>query len=312
MVLTALVVAGPRITLDDNAVATMASNPDIALIAGREGAKRDIVPGTEKAIRWFEGIENRRTGLAIVYLHGFSATRRETHPLTDHVADALGANVFYTRLAGHGRDSAALGEATATDWLHDAREALAIGNRIGERVLVVGVSTGATLAIWLAARVPQAPDGLVLISPNLGLANRTAFVLTLPWGVAIAERLNGPTYSFEPSSPDHGRYWTTSYPVRVTAEMMSLVDLVNRFDPARIDVPVLYLRSDRDRVIDMSAADRFFDRLGSTLKEKRLVTGSDDPWGHVIAGDILSPSSTGDVATMIVEFARSLEQRAVN
>ncbi|MDD4273595.1 MAG: hypothetical protein PHG14_07705 [Desulfobacter postgatei] len=38
-----------------------------------------------------------------VYIHGFSATRKETAPLSDLVAKTLNANLFYTRLSGHGR-----------------------------------------------------------------------------------------------------------------------------------------------------------------------------------------------------------------
>jgi hypothetical protein len=33
---------------------------------------------------------------------------------------------------------------------------------------------------------------------------------------------------------------------------------------------------------------------------------TDDPYNHVVAGDILSPSNNEAVATAIVEFARSL------
>ncbi len=63
-----------------------------------------LVPGTEKRITWFA--EGERTAWSVVYLHGFSATRQETAPLSTLVAQALGANLFETRLSGHGRERA--------------------------------------------------------------------------------------------------------------------------------------------------------------------------------------------------------------
>ena len=60
-----------------------------------------------------------QTQWAVVYIHGFSASRMETAPLADTIATALGANLFYARLAGHGRGGAAMGEPSVQDWLAD-------------------------------------------------------------------------------------------------------------------------------------------------------------------------------------------------
>jgi hypothetical protein len=60
-----------------------------------------LKPGTEKSIRWYRGVK-KKTPLSIIYFHGFSASRRESSPVVEQVADALGANVFFTRFKGHG------------------------------------------------------------------------------------------------------------------------------------------------------------------------------------------------------------------
>ena len=57
----------------------------------------------------------------------------ETEPLTSRVGESLGANIYYARLRGHGRGSAAMSEASAGEWLADTREAFDIGRRLGER-----------------------------------------------------------------------------------------------------------------------------------------------------------------------------------
>jgi pimeloyl-ACP methyl ester carboxylesterase len=128
----------------------------------------DVVPGTEKTLIWADPESRERTELALVYLHGFSASRQELSPLTERLASELGANAFFTRLAGHGRENVdAMSEVTAGDWYRDALEALAVGHAIGEHV-VVGSSTGATLATVLAETHPDDVHAIVAVSANYG------------------------------------------------------------------------------------------------------------------------------------------------
>jgi len=93
----------------------------------------DITPGVEKRVVW-AGAPGTQTDIALVYIHGYSATSEEIRPVPDMVAKALGANLYYARLKGHGRDGLAMTEASAGDWLEDTAEALAIGQRIGKEV----------------------------------------------------------------------------------------------------------------------------------------------------------------------------------
>ena len=86
----------------------------------------------------------------------FSATRQETAPLSELVSQALGANLFYTRLTGHGRTGSALACARVNDWLNDVVEAYEIGRRLGKKVIMIGCSTGGTSLAWLAHRAAVA------------------------------------------------------------------------------------------------------------------------------------------------------------
>ena len=124
-----------------------------------------LVPGTEKRITWAG--DDVQTPYSVLYLHGFSATRQETAPLAEIVAARLEANLYETRLTGHGRKRESLTGVRAEDWLQDAVEALTIAARLGERVIVIGTSTGATLAAaMLGHPVMDSVDTLVMISPN--------------------------------------------------------------------------------------------------------------------------------------------------
>ena len=148
-----------------------------------------IREGCEKKIVWYNS-QRQQTDLAIVYIHGFSASRMETWPLCDRLAEAMGANLFYTRLTGHGQDGYALGTATVEDWLTDGMEAMAIGQHLGKTFILVGTSTGGTLATWLAAQSSVAPliHRLILLSPNFLPKNPMAAAALWPPALRLFAR----------------------------------------------------------------------------------------------------------------------------
>ena len=239
-----------------------------------------------------------------------SATRQELTPTIEIVADALGANLFETRLTGHGRSSGALVDVRAEDWLDDAAEALAIGRELGDSVIVVGTSTGATLAVaMLEHPLMEYVTDLVLLSPNFALRDGKSRLLTMPAGPQLANALIGPMRSFETQSDLHARYWSTTYPTSALVEMMRLVDYANANAPDAIDAHLLVLLSPDDRVISPEAGRVFFDGIDARSKKLIEVADSDDPNSHMLAGDILSPSTTERVAADIVDFIMTRERR---
>ncbi len=72
----------------------------------READVKGVRAGCAKQIVWADGV--RKTPISVVYVHGFSATGAEVRPLPDLLAKALGANLYFTRLKGHGQDGIAL------------------------------------------------------------------------------------------------------------------------------------------------------------------------------------------------------------
>jgi alpha-beta hydrolase superfamily lysophospholipase len=302
-------VFGPRVSIDHQ-ITRIALPEDLdAYLATSEARFDDLRPGTEKTILWAHP-DRRRTRLSLVYLHGFSATRREVAPLAERVAESLGANLYFARLTGHGRSSEAMGKASLQDWLDDAREALAIGHRIGERVVVMGTSTGGTLATWLCLQPEEpAPWAAVLISPNFGPRRWESELLTWPWARYIVPLIQGDTYAWTPHNADHRRYWTSRFPVEALFTMAASVELVRGSDPASLRTPVLVFYSPEDRVVDVRRIEHFFEQL--TVEPRALVAIEDsgDPQHHVLAGDILSPGTTERIASRTVVFLQRAAQR---
>ncbi|ETX16138.1 lysophospholipase [Roseivivax halodurans JCM 10272] len=277
-------------------------------LAGQEARFDDIVPGTEKRIVW-AGAPGQATDWALIYVHGFSASSEEVRPLPDNVAEALGANLYYTRLAGHGRDGAAMAEPELADWMADMGEAMAIGRRIGNRVLVISTSTGGTLSTLMAAD-PEMSDGLAglaLISPNYLVANSAARMLTWPGAEWWVPLVVGRERGFTPVNAAHARYWTERYPTVAVLPMAASVAEVRDIDYASLETPALFIFSPDDRVVDAGAIRHVADAWGGPAETEIVRPGpGTDPSSHVLAGEILSPALTEPITERIVHWVGTL------
>ncbi|MGR3503868.1 alpha/beta hydrolase [Pseudaestuariivita sp.] len=261
-------------------------------------------PECAKRIVW-AGAPGAVTDLSIVYLHGFSATSQEIQPVPTEVAKALGANLFLTRLTGHGRDGDAMADGSVAAWTRDTGEALETACRIGRRVIVMATSTGATLATLAACDPARVRDvaGMVFVSPNFGIRNPMARILTWPGVRRWGPYLFGETRTFEPRAPLHGTYWTTSYPSLAVVPVAELVRDVWRSDLGRARVPLLVFQSRHDEVVSAAKTEAAVARWGGsrTLDWVTLDPG-DDPGAHCITGDILSPNQTPKTIARVVEW----------
>jgi esterase/lipase len=277
-----------------------------AWLAQSEAGFKHLRAGTAKGIVWAEG-EKRKTAWSVVYIHGFSASRLETAPVADEVAKALGANVFYTRLTGHGLDGEAMGQASAQDWLADTLEAIQIGQALGDKVLVISCSTGSTLSTWLGT-TPQAAkvNAFVFISPNFGLKNTMSELINGPWGKQIAMAVSGDTISYEQTDPREKTAWTGSYPTQALFPMMALVKKVRDSDLSAFKTPVLVLYSAADQTVDPNKIKQAFAQLGSDQKTIDAVVYSRSKGQHVLAGEIRDPESVQPMASSVVNWTRSL------
>jgi|TARA_B100000767_G_scaffold180523_1_gene168498 esterase/lipase len=289
-----------NISLDD---LTLPDNLDLYL-SESESRFDDITEGTEKKIIW-AGSPGERTALSIVSFHGFSATRQELSPLADTVAKSLNANLFYTRLAGHGRGGPGMVDGSVNRWANDANEALQIGHRLGDKVILIGTSTGSTLATWLALQPTNSELGaMILLSPNFYNADSDMRMLLWPWGKQIADTLIGKVRHWESKNPLHEKYWANDYATSSLLPMMGLVKTVNDSDIEKINIPTLMIYSSKDKTISVPPIRETFARLGSEEKELFEFNDTEDPDYHALAGDLMSPSSTAVLAEKMSRFLK--------
>lgn len=275
-----------------------------AWLATREAAAPRLRPDCEARVLWAE--PGRPTPWSVVYVHGFSASRREASPWPERVAAALGANLFSARLTGHGQDGAAMDRATLADWRRDTAEALAIGRALGRRLLVLSCSTGSTLVTGALAGGDQA-DASAMLSPHFGLADRgVQLALDAPFSARWAPWVVRGSQSPPAASAASG-IWTSGYTARAYPPMAQAVRAVRRADLGAIAAPGLFLYSPDDRVVAAPLTEQVMSRWGGRTTGVRLRAGpGDDPASHVLAGDALSPGLTDRVVAATLDWARAL------
>ena len=311
VVLVTVFLVGPRARARDRVTyrrGHLGPDPDAALVA-REARIADIRPGLAKEIVWRDPTARDRRPWAVVNIHGFSASKQELRPLPDIVAEGLDANLYLARLAGHGRTPDAMAEPTADDWLDDMAEALEVGRLLGERVLVIGMSTGATLAAWAAMREDMKGDmaAIIFISPNFEIHQNSTRYLTMPWARQLLRLFMGRINPVRAGdNPAFSRAWTTGYPAEALLPMAAAVHHVKQLRLEETRQPALFIHSPKDRVISVPHVLSTHDRWGGSPKSLIQVTDAEDAYQHIIAGDIMSPTPTRRLAAQVVGWVLSL------
>jgi len=299
---------GPVVELDQTIKPVKLPSDINIYLSNREKQIPDIIPGTEKTIVWAHPSQREKTDYSIVYLHGFSASRQDVTPLCELISKHFAANVFYARLTGHGRDGTAMKSLTVNALLNDGFEALQIGQAIGKHVIIIGTSTGGTLATWLASlKLQPRIFALILLSPNFGPKRAESELMLLPWGNVMLRLVEGDTYRFEPRNPAQKRYWTTQYPSQALLPMMGLVEVARLSTLKGISVPAFVLYDENDKIVDVSKTKKYVARFSSPKTQLVAFSGSGDPQHHILAGDILSPHTTAQIAIQIENFVDSLK-----
>lgn len=110
----------------------------------------------------------QKTDYVFVYFHGI----HDSPFLGKDIVRALhshGHNVMAVRLTGHGVQSPRGGEASLADWRRDVSDAVEQAKALGRKIVLIGHSTGAALAIDRVLRNPEDIAGLVPIAPAVGM-----------------------------------------------------------------------------------------------------------------------------------------------
>jgi pimeloyl-ACP methyl ester carboxylesterase len=265
----------------------------------QQEAAHAVKPNNEARIVWANDSLKSRTEYALVYLHGFSASQGEGDPVHRELAKKFGCNLYLSRLAEHGIDTTEpMLNLTSDNLWNTAKEAVAIGKQIGKKVILVGTSTGGTLALKLAAEYPDI-YALILYSPNIAINDGTAWILNNPWGLQIARMVKNSKYlDSKDTRPEYRQYWTWHYRIEAAVNLEELVETTMKestFKKVTQPTLVLYYYKDKvhqDSTVKVSAIKEMYEQLGTPADKKRAVA-IPNAGDHVIGSWIRSHDVPG-------------------
>lgn len=260
----------------------------------------DIKPGNAPRVIWARE-SGSQTSTALLYLHGFSASPQEVEPLITELSSALKSNSYSPLMPGHGRINDKMEKLSADQMFQEALEAYHVARRMGDKVVVIGTSTGAALALWLASQ-NLAIEGLILVSPNLGIRDPRGFLAAGPFGYWVLRMVLGEQYQWIPKFAGQENFWTTRYDVNGVRVMTDIVNESNQLELKKINIPTLTLWTARDTVVDIEKSLKQIKEMPSTQNRLVEVKSND----HVLAGDITSPETNSFVFEQVAEFIKGL------
>jgi pimeloyl-ACP methyl ester carboxylesterase len=261
-------------------------------VAGNE-AQHKLKPENEARIVWNDSTRTK-TPFAVVYLHGFSASRMEGDPVHRDFARKFGMNLYLSRLADHGIDTTeSLLYFTPDRLWESGKQALQIGKQLGDKVILMGTSTGASLALMLAAQYPDDVYALINLSPNIEINNGAAFITNNPWGLQISRLVKSGNHNNTGGSEEEAKYWNTKYRLEAVGQLQELLEsAMTKSLFARVKQPSLTLyyykdEANQDQTVRVDAMLRMEKELGTPDEMKEAIP-IPNAGGHVLGSSVVS------------------------
>lgn len=245
----------------------------------------------EARIIWANDSLKKKTPFSVVYLHGFSASQGEGAPMHEDFAKRYGCNLFLARLYGHGlKEEEALLDWTPEKFIKSAKRAIAIGEQLGEKVIVMGTSTGCTAGLYLASENPKI-HSLINYSPNIDIANKDAWLLTQQWGLQLGRFVNGSNYNSWIPNEGTANMVTYKYRLEAAVALKTLLDVIMTEDVfSKIKQPLFlgyWYKNEKiqDDVVSVSRMLEMYDQLGTPAEMKQKVA-FENATNHVLASPL--------------------------
>lgn len=234
----------------------------------------------EKLVRY----SDHPTDLAILYIHGFGASRAEGEMVVDSLSSKLKANTYFLRLPGHGTDKNDHSEAAFSDYLEEAESALYMMPHLGKKTILIGTSMGGLIATYLAAKHSDQVDALVLCSPFYDYANYAGKFISVPGVLKMISLIDSKGRITTPEEeinigrilPEFPDYWYTEQNYEALYSLEDLKDFAAREEIYQdVTAPVLmfyyYANEEKqDKSASVPAMLEAFEKFGISGKPHPL------------------------------------------
>jgi carboxylesterase len=235
----------------------------------------EVLPGAEPM-----SVAGGPVGALVI--HGFTSTPQSVRGLAQAFADA-GFTVELPRLPGHGTS---LDDALTSgwdDWSNAAEAAYQDLASRCDRVVVAGLSMGATLALWLAAQHPEI-DGIVLVNPLCPPPGSAAENLAGLQALADADVLAFDALSNDIAEPGQTELAYEQTPVEPLSSLLANAEeLAGRLDSVRC--PVLLMNSPQDHVVPPEHSEHVAASVATLDHDRDLINERALAFARRVTGD---------------------------
>ncbi|MFL5812883.1 MAG: alpha/beta hydrolase [Bdellovibrionia bacterium] len=111
-----------------------------------------------------------RVPTVALLMHGMFEDGRQLAPEAAWLAKH-GIPVLNVVLAGLGQTNELANEVNYQDWIEEAERAIRLARALGDRVILVGHSTGGALSAYLGIKYPDAVAAAILVEPAIRVSN---------------------------------------------------------------------------------------------------------------------------------------------
>jgi len=212
-------------------------------------------------------VRGKSKKVGILLSHGYMAAPLEVRELAYYLGE-MGYWVYVPRLKGHGTSPEDLATRSYQDWMRSIDRGYAIISSICRKVVVGGFSTGAGLALDLAARVERIAGVFAVSAPLTLMDFSSKFAPAVDMWNRIMDRTYkvGPKKEFVENKSENPHINYSRNPI---AGVREIERLMNALEPKlpNLKMPALIVQSRRDPVVDFKGSRKIFELIGTSEKE---------------------------------------------
>ena len=214
----------------------------------------------------------KANGFGIVLIHGLLASPAELKGYAEHLV-TQGYIVICVRIKGHGTSPYDLQKQTYEDWIASVNRGMKIITTYCDKVILVGFSTGGTLALKLAAENRQQVVAVVAVSVPITYVEKSFLFVPLLHGANQLVNWVTSREGVKPFVSNESEHKTINYknvPVKCLYELRRLTNNVEQLLP-KITIPTLVMYADEDPVVTPESAQLIFEKLKTQDKELTII-----------------------------------------